>query len=1169
MTAAAETESGENISLPDEMLETAGYSTGTDRQKISLNEEWKFLGAPDGSTAGISAEATDFDDSGWEEVQIPHTWNADDGADGGNNYRTGTTWYRRQLILPENERDGKRVYLEFNGACLVTELYVNGQSAGTHMGGYTAFRFDVTDYLADGENVFAVKVNNNNANNTDLLPRGGDFTIFGGIYRDVSLIIVDDVHLDLDDYASSGVYLTPTVTSGGNGALAVKTRIVNDSEEDQTVTVTAVLKTPVEFNVGDYIEIDSLAFEPNDMVGDGQTVATASYTGVIAANSDYEWVDKTMTVSARNLRLWNGLEDPFRYVVDVTVSVGGQVVDRVSQHVGFRSFKVTEDGGFFLNGMSYPLHGVSRHQDGYDVDGDIYLANALTAAEHERDMSLIYEMGANYVRLAHYPHDPYFYELCDQYGLIVWAEIPMVGGITNSSGFKENAKTQLIEMIRQQYNRPSVCFWGLGNELSDAGSLIGELNTLAKREDPGRLTTYATERHGDGTWNTDLVGWNIYPNWYYEDTAKNMMAERRGSKSGGKPVGISEYGAGANITQHQDPPQFSIAQSRGEWHPEEFQSLWHEGFLESLDGMDYLWSTAVWNMFDFGSDSRSEGGQTGINDKGLVTIDRQTKKDAFYLYKANWNDREQFVHINSSRFTVRDEAVVPVKVYSNCDTVELMVNGQPFGSAVSNQGFGVFQWENVPLNVGENTIFATGTKGGQTYTETITWTRQLSGAVLLESSSEALSVDNNLYQLILMDDMIVSELKDSLSSSKNGTWTLLDETDGEITDDALKITLDMRVRAVSEDGSISQFYTFTVRHLAVNKETISSGGSPTDNPSSYAVDADSGTYWASGRRYDGFVNSWLQIDLGEAYFINNIAVQWNNSTSNIRKYQYKVEVSADGVNYTTVADHSGNQEEIEATSMLKLTDTFTDEQPKAQYIRISNMSMVSSTMDMYTGRIEISEIMVNGWNMTSDTYKIDHEARTIAMPRPANENALTWQEAAKNINMEGIYRTAAEHNTGAYFVKANDQWKIVDSDGNDIIYTVKFFDSSSGYEGEEKYQTLTADNCVAGNQPEILWDDMHIEAKGKTLKVEFDVEIENKGFENLYIELRPNGTGIEVSHLTVGPKQFDDNNRYHVSQEFTFDEIMTSLSVIAGDGDKTDYRGSITIKNLKIELTGG
>lgn len=725
---------------------TAYTSSGREGKYLrDMCDGWHFGGEAltDDEVTGI-----DFDDGGWKIVNIPHTWNIKDAEDGGNDYLRTAFWYRKKLDYDETF-DGKKVYLEFNGSNQKTDLYVNGThvpynggDSFTHKGGYTAFRFDVTDYLVHGQNVLAVRVDN--SHDEAIAPISADFNMCGGIYRRVFLVVVDKVHFDLDNNGSSGLFLTtPDVRSmtapESLGTVIARTELVNDSDVVRNVMVKTVIE------------------------GDNAPKAVSEQLNIPAHGR----VLYERTVKVANPHLWQGIsyeretdicagsdksegihtaDAGYMYTVKINISDGDKVLDEVSDRVGFRYFFVDREKGFFLNGKSHPLRGVNRHQ--------FYkgMGNALTEAEHEEDVNIIKELGANAVRLCHYPHTDYFYDLCDENGIVLWTEIPLVNALGESEEFAENTKRQLVELMRQQYNRPSVIFWGLQNEIGNgdnsassfmnAKQLVYELDELAHGEDSsGRYTTQAINRdyamnqkgtadYADFTnntgWKSDIAAWNIYPGWYPDknfDGNFEQLMDRKASFDN-RPMGISEYGWGANVNQHELYPELEKngLLAWGQWHPEEYQSIMHEQALEYINTHECLWATFVWVLFDFAVDSRNEGGQIALNDKGLVTGDRKIRKDSFYLYKADWNKADSFVHITSSRYVDRESVDTYVKVYSNCDNVELYVNGVSVGE-MEHRGNGVFMVNKVRLINGMNEIKAVGSidADDEEYTDVCEW----------------------------------------------------------------------------------------------------------------------------------------------------------------------------------------------------------------------------------------------------------------------------------------------------------------------------------------------------------------------------------------------------------------------------------------------------------------
>ena len=593
---------------------------------------------------------------------------------------------------------GKSLFLKFDGAATVAEVFVNGQPAGTHRGNFAAFCFDVTSLLRVGQdNVIAVRVNN--AHNPDIPPLDGDFTVFGGLYRDVHLLVLDKLSISPLDDASPGVYIKQVAVTPDSAELEITTRLRNANNAARTATVRSTITDAAGRNVA---TIDSQQSIPASGVSDA-----------------------VQTVKLSRPHLWDGRADPYLYRVTVEIRDGRRVVDSVTQPLGLRFFRVDPNEGFFLNGKHYALHGVTRHQDRLDKGW------AIGPAEHEEDFRLIKEMGCTAVRLAHYQHAQYFYDLCDKGGLVVWAELSLVNKLGESPAFAENARQQLTELIKQNYNHPSIVFWSLFNELRFHDKMpvaaecefIGQLNQLARTLDPTRLTVAASccvpwTHPSAGI--TDAIGFNWYYGWYNgkpEDWPVELDAMHQELPS--RSVGISEYGAGASVIQHEIPPK--QPKPAGPWHPEEWQCVVHEAAWKAMKDRPWLWGTFLWNMFDFAADQRNEGDHPGRNDKGLVTYDRKVRKDAFYWYKANWAT-EPFVYITSRRFTPRTGRLTPVKVYSNCEKVTLKVNGTSFGSVESSDH--IFVWKEIALKPGENRIEAGAGKDGRTFSDSCVWTYQ-------------------------------------------------------------------------------------------------------------------------------------------------------------------------------------------------------------------------------------------------------------------------------------------------------------------------------------------------------------------------------------------------------------------------------------------------------------
>ncbi|MER6560015.1 glycoside hydrolase family 2 TIM barrel-domain containing protein [Streptomyces sp. NPDC001027] len=670
------------------------YTAPDPRVWIQLNNGWRFIRS---DVAG--AQAPGFNDSGWTSVTTPHTWNAVDGADGGNDYHRGVGWYRRHYTVP-SELAGKRLYLQFAGVDQVADVWVNGTYLGQHKGGYSRFRFDATAVLVPGgDNVIAVKASN--ARDADVAPLSADYTFQGGVYRNVSLWAVDDLHVRMTDYAGPGVYLRQSNVTAASATVTVTTKLWNDGNATRSVVVRTVIADR-----------------------SGTVVAETSSTAQTVPAATGTEVQQTLRIS--NPHLWNGLADPYLHnaVVEIHDVTGGgdTITDAVTERLGLRSIAVDADTGFRLNGSRLHLHGVNLHQDRAGKGW------AISDADHTQDFDLIGEIGANAVRMAHYQHDQKDYNLADERGMIVWAEIPLVDLVTDSAAFTAGAQNQLRELIRQNYNHPSIAFWGIGNEQIDyngaaTNKLLASLAGIVEAEDPDRLSTYAVRGEdpddAQAGLHTRTTGFNKYYGWYYgsKDGDLGAWADRVHANSPTRRIAVSEYGVGASTAQHElNPPKPAPG---GSWHPEEYQALFHEAAWQQLAQRPFVWGTFVWAMFDFPSDGRNEGGQPGINDKGLVTRDRQIRKDAFYWYKANWAAAPT-LYITSRRWTRRTEATTELKVYSNADKVTATLNGVSLGAVSSSDH--VFRWTGVTLRPALNTVVVTATVNGSTYTDTVDWT---------------------------------------------------------------------------------------------------------------------------------------------------------------------------------------------------------------------------------------------------------------------------------------------------------------------------------------------------------------------------------------------------------------------------------------------------------------
>lgn len=659
------------------------------RTEIPLNDGWKFTKGDVGNAYNI-----DFNDSNWETVCLPHTWNNLDGQDGGGDYYRGPAWYRKSLTVP-TEYAGKRVFIRFGAANMIADVYVNGKFVGEHKGGYAAFVFDVTGFLNYGkDNVIAVKVDNTSPKSSEefqLAPLDADFTMDGGLYRVVSLIVTDDVHISLQDYSSPGVFIMQKKVTDDFANLLLAAELRNDSRTWQNVSVRSAIYDR-----------------------DAKIVKEGTSKAEVGPGSNLE-VKQSMTLEKPHL--WNGRIDPYLYKVVVSVYTNNNPVDEVEQSLGLRYYRVDPEKGFFLNGKPYKLHGFCLHEDKKDE------GRALSDADRGQEMNYMLDIGATVVRLAHYQHDQEMYRLCDKYGIVVWTEIPLIDYISSEKSFEDNCKQQLTELIRQNYNHPSVMFWGIFNEIDlvkgqDPTALVKELNDLAKKEDPTRYTTSAAYKDDAATaFVTDVLGLNKYFGWYAGKVHDlGPYLDQWHKEHPDRAIGLSEYGAGASIYQHEEIPV--QPRTDGPWHPEEYQTYFHEESWKEIEARPYVWFSTLWNGFDFAVDSRREGFQAGINDKGLITQDHETKKDSYYWYKVNWN-AEPMVHITSKRFTKRDTPVIGVKVYSNADEVELFVNGNSLGKTKSDDHR--FIWKDVTLDEGSNDVKAVALINGKEYFDECWW----------------------------------------------------------------------------------------------------------------------------------------------------------------------------------------------------------------------------------------------------------------------------------------------------------------------------------------------------------------------------------------------------------------------------------------------------------------
>ena len=618
------------------------------RKVYNFNTKWAF--------SKEATEAPKVMPEKWYWVSLPHTWNDIDGQDGGNDLYRGTAYYAKELEKIDLPKADK-YYLELNGANSSATVYVNGKKLASHDGGYSTWRVNITDVLED-KNLFVVEVDN--SQNDRVYPQNADFTFYGGLYRDVNILAVNNSHFDLEYYGGPGIKVTPEVV-------------------DKSANV------EVEVFTTNALDTQKLNYILKDREGN------------IIAQKETSASETKVTFEIENVHLWHGKKDPYLYSAEVCLKENDEILDNVSTRFGCLTFKIDPELGFILNGEEYPLRGVSRHQDRWGI------GNALLPEHHEEDMDMICEVGATTIRLAHYQHDQYFYDLCDERGMVIWAEIPYIS--THMPNGRENTISQMKELITQNYNHPSIVVWGLSNEITMSGESTEDLrenhvilNDLAHEMDKTRLTTIACvsmcSMDDPYVQIPDVVSYNHYFGWYGGDTSMNgPWFDEFHAKYPNIPIGCSEYGCEA-LNWHTSNPE------QGDY-TEEYQAYYHEELIKQFFTRKYMWATHVWNMFDFGADSRNEGGENGQNHKGLVTFDRKYKKDSFYAYKA-WLSDEPFVHICGKRYVDRVEETTKVTVYSNQPEVELFANGVSLGKQSSPEHFFYFE---VPNN-GETNLEA-------------------------------------------------------------------------------------------------------------------------------------------------------------------------------------------------------------------------------------------------------------------------------------------------------------------------------------------------------------------------------------------------------------------------------------------------------------------------------
>lgn len=710
------------------------------RNVINLNRDWRFVQ----EDAGLPKELP----SEWLHIDLPHTWNAVDGHDGNGSYARGKYWYAKSFTTPKQPLAGGRVYVEILAAGQQATVYVNGTEVIYHEGGYSIFRADITDLCKqEGDNLMVVACSNENK--SSVYPQSADFTFYGGLYRGVNLISVPEVHFDLDYYGGPGLQVTPKPCECGGATFEMESWVVNG---DENFTVMYSIKD-----------------------AEGKEVGSAVRP-----------VDETkVTVYVPDVNQWD-IDSPYLYTVSATLQRRNEAYDEVSARVGVRSFSCDPDKGFIINGVETPLRGVSRHQD------QLYKGNALTREDHYEDARIIKELGANTIRLAHYQHSQDFYDACDELGFVIWAEIPFISVMNPDPDAHQNCISQLKELIIQNYNHPSICFWGISNEILIGGisdKLVEnhkELNALCKEMDPTRLTTIAhvsmTPIDSPVHNITDVESYNHYFGWYGGKMEDNGPWLDKFHKTHPEIcLGLSEYGCEGIITYHGPNPACKD-------YSEEYQALYHEHMAKVLDERPWMWSSHVWNMFDFGCAARDEGGVAGRNNKGLVTMDRKTKKDSYYIYQAYWS-KEPMVHLCGRRYARRAGETTEIRVYSNQPSVALYLNGKLVEEKSADKVF-VFH---VALEDGQNIVVAcAGDKKDSMTLEKVE--KEPSIYVLPEVNERAEGVANWFKLAGDLDLKAPMEFPEGKYSIKDTVEEIAKSPEAmEIVTEAIKITMNMKV----------------------------------------------------------------------------------------------------------------------------------------------------------------------------------------------------------------------------------------------------------------------------------------------------------------------------------------------------------------------------------------
>lgn len=997
------------------------------KETVSFNDGWKFKKVS--NTDGGNYYTEGVNDSSWSSVTLPHTWwKTGDGETKETDTNIG--WYRKHVTINNNMKGGQ-IWLEFEAAAHYTTVYVNGKKVDEHYGGYTKFRVNITSFVNFGkENVIAVETDSN----LSLTPPiGGGFTKFPGITGDVNLIYTESIFAALDDYGSPGVYVTPEVTDKANNKwnVSVESTITNLGSA-KSVLVKTVIRDMKTFDKVAGISESFTPFDESTMYGN--KVYKAEEKTVSLKNGSNSF---SLDIKFDNPRLWNGREDPYRYALDFEIYADGKLVDKVTQNFGFRYFEITKEGGFFLNGKSYPLRGVAYHED-YTGAG-----SAMTNEQWEESFKLIYELGGTFSRLSHYPHDPYSYELCDRYGIIVWTEIAIISGISYSGDkvhplFEVRAKDQLRELIRQNKNHPSVVVWGLENELdtgtnasrvNDTARFMNELHDMAKQEDPTRLTTQTAGLHHNwAQWEVDVTAFNFYPMWYGEGDFEEEYTKHRERMDKVEhfkdtALGFVEYGAGGGTLsyQHSEYPE-RPEKTTVKFHPQEWQNIVHEEAIKMINNHPELWVASLWCMFDFACDPFDEGDYAGTNDKGLVTRDRKTKKDVYYLYQANWLDEDTLpvLHIASSSMTGREVSSNTVKVYSNLDTVELFRDGKSLGKR-TNDGNGIFVWENVSFgNIGETHTF-TAKSGSQS--TTVNWKRVASENVEFDINRERTYLDDSNGTIAFSGNIDIADINNIFTSKYNATFKVV-KADGKTLVTSGNVENGMKLVVTSESGKTNKELILLSSNIAAGKTITASSHFGAKSPDK-AIDGyiDDLHQWNANESDNG--RSWVLVDLGKTYTLSGATLHLFKGHSNNRSYYYNIYVGTTENDLQLVVNRTGNKE------VGTITDSLGDVQGRFVKIEfVGNSDYAGGNKSAVAG---LYELEINGYNIIEGEAKFNHEDKTVTIPYTWDQNT-NLPKLLNDVKIEGNAYVTVE--AGQFYVMNGDKLLINDFSGGTREYII-------------------------------------------------------------------------------------------------------------------------------------